>query len=267
MTDRIANVFIKLRDVNRAALVPFVMGGDPDLKTTAALLKALAESGADIIEIGMPFSDPMADGPVIQAAGRRALKSGTTIAGILKIVGEFRKHDKKTPIILMGYYNPIYRFGDENFCKQAARAGVDGVIIVDLPPEEERDIRPYLTKYKLKLIRLVSPTSDAARLPLLLESASGYLYYIAITGITGTKSADMEGLEDQVQYVRDFTDLPIAVGFGIKTVAQVQQVAQFADAAVVGSALISTLAKKKNAKDAARAAERFVISLIDGLWG
>ncbi len=267
MTDRIEKTFAKLLDINRAALIPFIMGGDPDLATTATLLEALAASGGDIIEIGMPFSDPMADGPVIQAAGNRALKSGTTIAGILKTVAEFRKNDKKTPVILMGYYNPIYRFGEQKFCKAAARAGVDGVIIVDLPPEEERDIRPHLDQYGLKLIRLVAPTSDTNRLPLLTESASGYIYYISVTGVTGAKSADMRVLEEQVNYVREFTDLPIAVGFGIKTMEQVQKIARFSDAAVVGSALVDMLSKKKTKKEAAKAAEKFIISLTDGLWG
>lgn len=263
--NRIASLFTRLKEENRAALVPFIMGGDPDMKTAAALLEALPKAGADIIEIGVPFSEPMADGPTIEAAGLRALKAGATLPRILDMVKAFRKKDNATPIILMGYYNPIYRFGDEAFCKRAREVGVDGLIIVDLPPEEERELRPHLDANQLNLIRLIAPTSDDKRLKTLTQSASGFVYYIAVTGITGVKSANLKSLKRQVLHVREFTDLPIAVGFGIKTPEQAAEVGLFADAVVVGSALVSIIAKQKSAKAAVKAASAFVKSLAKAL--
>ncbi len=221
------------------------MGYDPDAETTAALLDALPEAGADIIEIGMPFSDPMADGPVIQAAGKRALAAGATVSGILELVSGFRKKHADVPIILMGYFNPIYRYGNENFCRDAATAGVDGIILVDLPPEEDPEIRPYLDASGLNLIRLIAPTSGDERLPVLAKSASGFIYYISITGITGAKAADAGALKQQIDHLRKFTKLPIAVGFGIKTAEQVKEVAAFSDAVVVGSALVDVISQQK----------------------
>lgn len=243
MTSRIETTFAHLKTQKRAALIPFIMGYDPDAATTAKLLEALPVAGADLIEIGMPFSDPMADGPVIQAAGLRALKAGATVAGILSLVENFRKSNPTTPIILMGYYNPVYRYGAEQFCHDAVAAGVDGVIIVDLPPEEEQEIRPYLESSGLKLIRLIAPTSDDERIKLLSASASGFIYYISITGITGAKSADTGALQHKVVHLREYTPLPIAVGFGIKTAQHVKDTAPFADAIVVGSALVEVIAQ------------------------
>jgi len=264
MSNRIEKTFAKCRNERRAALIPFIMGYDPDAKTSAALLDALAASGADVIEVGMPFSDPMADGPLIQAAGKRALAAGATVVGILEQVAGFRKNHPDTPIILMGYFNPIYRYGSERFCKDAVAAGVDGIIMVDLPPEEEHELRPHLNTSGLKLIRLIAPTSGDKRLPLLAKSASGFIYYISITGITGAESANVETLKNKVAQLRQFTDLPIAVGFGIKTPEQAKQVAQFADAVVVGSALVEVIAK--SGKDAVAKAGEFVQLLKKALF-
>lgn len=261
--NRIENTFAKCRRENRAALIPFIMGYDPDAATSAALLDALPAAGADLIEIGIPFSDPMADGPVIQAAGKRALGAGATIAGILELVRGFRKTHTDTPIILMGYFNPVYRYGNEKFCKDAVAAGVDGIILVDLPPEEEQEMRPYLDATGLKLIRLIAPTSGRDRTALLCQSASGFVYYISITGITGAKAANNTDLKQQVDTIRQLTDLPIAVGFGIKTPEQAKQVAALADAVVVGSALVEVIAKAGN--HAATKAGDFVRGIRDAL--
>ncbi len=239
-------------------LIPFIMGYDPDAQTSAKILAALPAAGADIIEIGMPFSDPMADGVVIQSAGLRALKAGGTVTKIIAIVREFRKTNNDTPIILMGYYNPVYRYGPEKFCKDAVAAGVDGVILVDLPPEEEGEIRGFLTASGLNLIRLIAPTSDEKRLPLLCNSASGFVYYISVAGITGAKTAESADLKTSIENLRKHTKLPVAVGFGIKTAAQVQEAAKYADAVVVGSALVDAIAK---ADDKVKEASDFVKSL------
>ncbi len=263
MSERIEKTFAKVKAENRAALIPFIMGYDPTEATTAALLTELAGQGADLIEIGMPFSDPMADGPVIQAAGLRALAAGATLDGIFKLVREFRKKDLETPVILMGYYNPIYRYGNGKFCNEAQSAGVDGVIVVDLPPEEEGELGVFLKATQVRLIRLIAPTGDDTRIKRLCESAGGFVYYISVAGITGGKSADMETLKTQLARIRKATSLPIAVGFGIKTTDQVKQVAQVADAVVVGSALVETLHKAGG--DATSAAGIFISELAKGL--
>jgi len=263
MSNRIEKTFAKLHAEKRAALIPFIMGYDPNAKTTAALLDMLPGAGADLIEIGMPFSDPMADGPVIQAAGKRALAAGATISGILELVLGFRKKHADVSIILMGYFNPIYRYGSEKFCKRAAAAGVDGVIIVDLPPEEEQEIRPYLNDSGLKLIRLVAPTSGDDRLPLLAKSASGFIYYISIAGITGAKAADATALKAKVKRLRTFTKLPIAVGFGIKTAKQVKEISEFSDAVVVGSALVDIIGKNKKKENIIKQSKKFVSQLAN----
>ncbi len=263
MSNRIEALFARTKAQNRAALVPFIMGYHPDGQTMAAILDALPGAGADIIEIGIPFSDPMADGPVIEAAGKHALTQGASLPAIIDIVSEFRKKHADTPVILMGYYNPVYRYGTEKFCHDASKAGVDGVILVDLPPEEDDEIRPYLDKSGLKLIRLIAPTSDDSRLKLLAKSATGFVYYISVTGITGAKSADNTALKSQVAHVRTHTNLPVAVGFGIKTAQQVKDVSAFADAVVVGSALVDSISKA--GKDAVKAATDFVSDLTKGL--
>lgn len=264
-SQRITEAFATARAQNRAALIPFIMGYHPDPATTSALLDALPAAGADMIEIGIPFSDPMADGPIIEAAGKHALSQGATLAGILGLAHGFRKKNPKVPVILMGYYNPIYHYGAEKFCHDAQEAGVDGIIIVDLPPEEDAEIRPYLHKNGLNLIRLIAPTSGGDRLPVLTGSASGFVYYISVTGITGGKSADNKALKAQLSQVREFTTLPVAVGFGIKTAAQVRDVAAFADGVVVGSALVDVIAKAGGRDDTVKAATQFVGKLAEGL--
>ena len=233
--------FEALKSKNKTAFIPFVMGGDPDRDASLALLKALPEAGADVIEIGMPFSDPMADGPVIEAAGNRALDTGMTLSGVLEMVAEFRESNDEIPIVLMGYANPPYAMGWESFCEAAAKAGVDGVILVDIPPEEEGEVTPHLEANNIDLIRLVTPTSDVARREVILKSASGFVYYVSVAGITGDKSAENTALETAMSELRAQTNLPLAIGFGIKTPEQAADAANHADAVVVGSAIVKCL--------------------------
>jgi tryptophan synthase alpha chain len=239
---RIERRFARLGAEGRAGLVIYLTAGDPDPETSLALFRGLAGAGADLIEIGMPFSDPMADGPAIQAAGQRALKRGMNLHKTLAMVRALREHDPDTPCVLMGYYNPIYRYGAEAFARDAAAGGVDGAIVVDLPPEEDQELAAPARASGLAIVRLATPTSDEARLPAIVAHASGFLYYVAIAGITGTRSADAASVHAAVARLRRFTELPIAVGFGIKTPAQAAAVAQAADAAVVGSAIVDRLA-------------------------
>ncbi len=239
---RIAACFEHLRWENRAGLVAFITGGDPDAATSQALLEGLAGAGADVIELGMPFSDPMADGPSIQASSLRALKAGATLRAILQQVRDFRKSNNRTPLVLMGYYNPIYVYGVEDFARDARDAGVDGLIVVDLPPEEDTELRVPATQAGLHCIRLATPTTDDARLPVVLANTGGFVYYVSIAGITGTKSAASGEVTEAVSRLRRHTDLPVAVGFGIRTPQQAGGVAAVADAAVVGSALVDTIA-------------------------
>ncbi len=263
MSDRITKTFEQVKKANRAALIPFIMGYDPDAKTSGELLEALADNGADLIEIGLPFSDPMADGPTIQAAGLRALNAGASVKNILELVQNFRKKNSDTPIVLMGYFNPIYRYGNEQFCKDAKAAGVDGLILVDLPPEEEEELTPFLKDAGIHFIRLIAPTSDGDRLKRLCDSASGFIYYVAVAGITGAKSADVSDLQKQVSRLRNHTSLPIAVGFGIKTPEQAKEVSAFADAVVVGSALVDNIHKAE--ANAADATAKFMSGLTKNL--
>jgi tryptophan synthase alpha chain len=249
---RIARRFAALQREGRAGLVTFLTAGDPDPDTSARLFGGLAGAGADVIEMGMPFSDPMADGPVIQEAGQRALKQGMTLRGTLAMVRELRGADDTTPIVLMGYYNPIYRYGAEAFARDAVDAGVDGVIVVDLPPEEDFELTAPTRAAGLDFVRLATPTSEDGRLPRIVEHASGFIYYVAIAGITGTRSADAASVAAAVTRLRRFTDLPIAVGFGIRTPEQAAEVARAADAAVVGSSLVQRLALNLNADNTAK---------------
>jgi len=242
VSGRIAERFRKLAAESRAGLVTFLSCGDPDAETFAAILAGLPKAGADVIEVGVPFSDPMADGPAIQAAGQRALKSGMTLRKTLAIVREFRAHDPETPIVLMGYYNPIYRYGGERFCADAKAAGVDGLITVDLPPEEEAELYDFARAAGLDSISLTAPTTDERRMPVVLGGARGFVYHVAIAGITGTKSAAISAVAGMVARIRGHTKLPVAVGFGIKTPEQAAEIARVADAAVVGSALVSRVA-------------------------
>ncbi len=238
---RIATTFTALRAENRAALIPFVEAFDPDRETSLALLTGMAKNGADIIEIGVPFTDPMADGPTIQQAGRRALDAGATLHGVLALVREFRLGNSHTPLVLMGYLNPILSYGVGSFTHDAAEAGVDGLIVVDLPTEEADLLLPAAAANDLDVIRLVAPTTSDERLPLVLAGSSGFVYYVSITGITGTRTASAADLARDIPRIRRATSLPIAVGFGIRTPAQAAIVAAHADAAIVASALIDKL--------------------------
>ena len=241
MTTRIDTRFAELKKEGRAAFVTFVMCGDPDLATSLEIIKALPKAGADIIELGMPFTDPMADGPAIQAAGLRALKAGTTLKKTLGVVRDFRKDDATTPIVLMGYYNPIYIYGVDKFLSDAKSAGVDGLIIVDLPPEEDTELCIPAMKAGLNFIRLATPTTDDKRLPAVLANTSGFVYYVSITGITGSASADTAQVSAAVARIKRHTQLPVCVGFGIRTPEAAAGIAQAANGAVVGSALIDAL--------------------------
>jgi tryptophan synthase alpha chain len=249
---RIAKRFAALHKEGRAGLVAFLTAGDPDPETSSRLFEGLAAAGADLIEIGMPFSDPMADGPAVQAGGLRALKAGMTLRKTLAMVRTLRERDADTPFVLMGYYNPIYRYGAEAFAHDAVAAGVDGAIIVDLPPEEADELAGPARAAGLDLIRLATPTSDDKRLPAVVDGASGFLYYVAIAGITGTRSADAAAVRDAVARARRFTRLPVAVGFGIKNPAQAAEVARAADAAVVGSVLVDRVAQNLDAEGRAK---------------
>ncbi|MGB8842351.1 MAG: tryptophan synthase subunit alpha [Aliidongia sp.] len=248
---RIAARFAALNASHRAGLITFLTAGDPDMASFEAVLAGLPEAGADLIEIGMPFSDPMADGPAIQAAGLRALRAGTRLGQILAAVARFRARDAVTPIVLMGYYNPVYRYGAERFAHEAATAGVDGLIIVDLPPEESDELTVFSRPAGLDFIRLTTPTTDDHRLPTVLGGASGFLYHVAIAGITGTRSADAVDVAGVVARLKRQSDLPVAVGFGIRTPAQAAAIARIADAAVVGTALVETVAAHLTADGAA----------------
>ncbi|MCB1592402.1 MAG: tryptophan synthase subunit alpha [Alphaproteobacteria bacterium] len=239
---RLGKVFESLRTENRKGLIAFIMGGDPDVETSTALLKALPSRGVDVIEIGMPFSDPMADGPVIQMAGQRALEAGCTLRNVLDMVVSFRKDNQDTPLVLMGYANPVYRYGVDKFALDCAEAGVDGVIIVDLPPEEDQAVREALGNQFVDMIRLITPTSDAGRLETILDGATGFLYYVSITGITGAAKAKHDKVAAHIEKIRAKTDLPIAVGFGIKTPNDAQEMSALGDAVVVGSSIVEKIA-------------------------
>lgn len=245
---RIAARFAKLKAEGRGALVTFLTGFDPDRETSLKILQGLPASGADVIEIGVPFTDPMADGPSIQKAGQRGLKAGATVPGMLDLVRALRATETETPVVLMGYYNPILAYGVARFCADAAAAGVDGLIIVDVPPEEADEVEPHTRANGLDLIRLIAPTTDEARLPRVLGATTGFIYYVSITGITGTRSADYASLAPAVTALKRHTDLPVAIGFGIRTPEQAAIAATVADGAVVGTALVDTLAASLDAE-------------------
>ena len=269
---RIDRRFAALRAEGRAGLVAFVTAGDPDRETATEILRGLPAAGADVIELGMPFSDPMADGPSIQASSLRALKSGMTLKGVLNMVRGFRAEDPDTPIVLMGYYNPIYHFGVEAFLEAAVAAGVDGLIVVDLPPEEDEEFCIPAIRAGLHFIRLATPTTDDARLPAVLTRTGGFLYYVSIMGITGTRAVDAAAVEQAVTRLKRHTDLPIAVGFGIKTPEQAAEIAKVADAAVVGSAIVDAvkagLDEEGHARDGLAATVLgLVAELADGVRG
>ena len=243
---RIAKRFAQLRAADRAGFIAFITAGDPDAQTSLAILEKLPAAGADIIELGVPFSDPMADGPAIQASSQRALKAGTNLRSILQLVERFRAKDQDTPIVLMGYLNPIHAYGVSRFVTDAVRAGVDGVIVVDFGPEEDIVLRVPAGKAGLDVIRLATPTTDDARLPSVLDGASGFLYYVSVAGITGTKAAAEKDVRAALARIKKKTKLPVAVGFGIREPADAGKIAKFADAVVVGSAIVSRIAEAKS---------------------
>ncbi len=260
---RIDRRMAQLKAEGRPALVTYFMGGDPDYATSLAVMKALARSGADIVELGMPFSDPMADGPAIQAAGLRALKGGQTLAKTLQMAADFRAAgDDDTPIVLMGYYNPIYIYGVERFLKDARASGIDGLIVVDLPPEMDAELCIPALKAGINFIRLATPTTDDRRLPKVLENTSGFVYYVSMTGITGSALADTGKVATAVARIKGHTDLPVCVGFGVKTAEQARTIAASADGVVVGTAIVDAIA---SASDPAGAVAGLVASLSQGV--
>jgi tryptophan synthase alpha chain len=272
MTTRIDARFAELRHEGRSAFVAFLMAGDPDPATSLAIIKAMPKAGADIIEIGMPFTDPMADGPSIQAAGLRALKGGMTLKKTLELVRGFRKDDDATPLVLMGYYNPIYIHGVETFLADARSAGVDGLIIVDLPAEEDDELCVPALKAGLNFIRLATPTTDDKRLPAVLANTSGFVYYVSITGITGAAAADARAVSEAVARIKRHTSLPVCVGFGIRTPQTARAIAENADGAVVGTALVDALRGSLDAEGRAtartvNAVAELAASLAQGVRG
>ena len=264
---RIDSRFAALRAEGRAGLVPFLSAGDPDPATSLEIVKGLPAAGADLIELGMPFTDPMADGPSVQAAGLRALRSGATMRHTLQLVRDFRVGDDETPIILMGYYNPIHHYGVEPFLKDAVEAGVDGLIVVDLPPEEDEELCLPALDAGLNFIRLATPTTDDKRLPAVLANTSGFVYYVSITGITGAAAVDVAPVTTAIERLRRHTDLPIGVGFGIKNATDAAAVARVADAAVVGSALVDRIGAAASPQAAVDGVLSLVRELADGVRG
>ena len=261
-TTRIDRRFAALREEGRAALVTFTMAGDPDRGTALAILQALPDAGADVIELGMPFTDPMADGPAIQAAGLRALKAGQDLKRTLALVRDFRRGDDATPVVLMGYYNPIYVYGPERFLADAKSAGVDGLIVVDLPPEEDAELCLPALKAGLNFIRLATPTTDDKRLPAVLKNTSGFVYYVSITGVTGSAAPDPGKVKDAVARIKRHTKLPVCVGFGVRTAEQARAIAQTGDGVVVGSALVNAV---RQSLDADGKATKATVSSVTAL--
>ena len=270
MTTRIDRCFEKLKAEGRPALVTYFMGGDPDYETSLRIMKALPRAGADMIELGMPFSDPMADGPAIQAAGLRALKAGQTLVKTLAMAAVFRKADNETPIVLMGYYNPIYIYGVERFLSDAKQSGIDGLIVVDLPPEMDDELCIPAVKAGINFIRLATPTTDDRRLPKVLENTSGFVYYVSMTGITGSALADTAKVGQAVRRIKGHTSLPVCVGFGVKTAEQARTIGGSADGVVVGTAIVNAVAnvigpKGEMTADPAEAVATLVSGLAQGV--
>jgi tryptophan synthase alpha chain len=269
-TTRIDRLFEKLKAENRPALVTYFMGGDPDYETSLSVMKALPRAGSDIIELGMPFSDPMADGPAIQAAGLRALKGGQTLARTLQMARSFRQENDHTPIVMMGYYNPIYIYGVERFLADAKASGIDGLIIVDLPPEMDEELCLPALKAGLNFIRLATPTTDEKRLPKVLENTSGFVYYVSMTGITGSALPDTSKVAAAVARIKGHTQLPVCVGFGVKTASQARAIGAAADGVVVGTAIVNAVANVlgpdgKTIADPAEAVATLVRGLAEGV--
>ncbi|MFK0686686.1 tryptophan synthase subunit alpha [Mesorhizobium sp. IMUNJ 23033] len=270
MTTRIDRRMAKLKAEGRPALVTYFMSGDPDYVTALSIMRALPKAGADIIEMGMPFSDPMADGPAIQAAGLRALKGGQTLVKTLQMASEFRASDNETPIVLMGYYNPIYIYGVDRFLKDAIASGIDGLIVVDLPPEMDEELCIPALKAGINFIRLATPTTDDKRLPKVLQNTSGFVYYVSMTGITGSALADTGKVAAAVRRIKGHTDLPVCVGFGVKTAEQARIIGANADGVVVGTAIVNAVAnvlgpKGEKTADPAEAVATLVSGLSQGV--
>ncbi|UCI19755.1 tryptophan synthase subunit alpha [Mesorhizobium sp. B2-1-8] len=270
MVTRIDRRMAKLKNEGRPALVTYFMGGDPDYETSLSIMKALPGAGSDVIELGMPFSDPMADGPAIQAAGLRALKGGQTLVKTLKMASDFRAGDDETPIVLMGYYNPIYIYGVDRFLKDAIASGIDGLIVVDLPPEMDEELCIPALKAGINFIRLATPTTDDKRLPKVLQNTSGFVYYVSMTGITGSALADTGKVATAVQRIKGHTNLPVCVGFGVKTAEQARVIGANADGVVVGTAIVNAVAnvlgpKGEKTADPAEAVATLVSGLAQGV--
>jgi tryptophan synthase alpha chain len=270
MTTRIDRRFEKLKAENRPALVTYFMGGDPDYDTSLSIMKALPKAGADVIELGMPFSDPMADGPAIQAAGLRALRAGQTLKKTLRMASEFRRGDNETPLVMMGYYNPIYVYGVDRFLADAIDAGIDGLIVVDLPPEMDEELCIPALKAGVNFIRLATPTTDDKRLPKVLQNTSGFVYYVSMTGITGSALSDTAKVATAVKRIKGHTSLPVCVGFGVKTTEQAKVIGASADGVVVGTAIVNAVANVVGAEgrttaDPAEAVATLVSGLAQGV--
>jgi tryptophan synthase alpha chain len=262
---RIAARFEELKHADRAAFVPFITAGDPDSDASFEILSALPAAGADLIELGVPFSDPMADGPAVQASSLRALDAGMTVHKVLDLVRRFRKTDNETPVILMGYYNPIHAYGTAKFAKDAAAAGVDGLITVDLPPEEDEVLRAPANSHGIDIVRLTTPTTDGRRLATIANGASGFLYYVSIAGVTGTKDFAEDEVRAAVARLKAGANLPVAVGFGIKTPEQAASIARFADGAVVGSAIVQRIADAQSRQNLVKDVVDFCRTLADSV--
>ncbi len=270
MTTRIDRRFAKLKAERRPALVTYFMAGDPDYDTALSIMRALPRAGSDIIELGMPFSDPMADGPSIQASGLRALKAGQTLAKTLEMAAAFRKQDDETPIVLMGYYNPVYVYGVDRFLADARASGIDGLIVVDLPPEMDEELCLPAIRSGFNFIRLATPTTDDKRLPKVLENTSGFVYYVSMTGITGSALADTAKVSQAVTRIKRHTGLPVCVGFGVKTASQARAIGASADGVVVGTAIVNAIAATlgpngERSGDPVEAVSALVLSLADGV--
>lgn len=262
---RLQTRFAELKQQNRAALVTFLTAGDPDYATGLQILKGLPEAGVDVIELGMPFTDPMADGPAIQLANLRALGNGQNLARTLQMVREFREGNQTTPVVLMGYFNPIHHYGVARFVADAKESGVDGLIVVDLPPEHNADLCDPAQAAGIDFIRLTTPTTDDARLPVVLENSSGFVYYVSVAGVTGAGSASMDQVEEAVARLRRHTDLPVCIGFGIRTPEHAAEVAKRADGAVVGSALVDRIAKAESKEQAVNDVLALCREIADGV--
>lgn len=262
---RLQKTFARLKKENKSAFITFLTAGDPDYKTSKEIISSLPKKGVDIIEIGFPFSDPMADGPAIQASSLRSLKNGMNLKKTLELVKEIRNDNQETPIVLMGYYNPIYIYGNIKFLKDAHDAGVDGLIVVDLPPEEDDELCIPAKEYGIDFIRLCTPTTDEIRLPTVLKNASGFIYYVSISGITGTKTPDFTNVAEAIKFLKSHSDLPIAVGFGIKTPENAKAVAVNAEGTVVGSSIVEIIQKCNDAGIAGKDLTAKVLSYVEEL--